>query len=77
RTQVRQKLIDFLSSEGIKTLIHYPIPPHRQQAYKEYHDLFLPITDKIHMEVLSLPMDPTLKKEQVEKVIEVINKFVI
>ncbi|WP_429868866.1 DegT/DnrJ/EryC1/StrS family aminotransferase [Escherichia coli] len=77
RTQVRQKLIDFLSSEGIKTLIHYPIPPHRQQAYKEYHDLFLPITDKIHMEVLSLPMDPTLKKEQVEKVIEVVNKFVI
>ncbi|EJL8195542.1 DegT/DnrJ/EryC1/StrS family aminotransferase, partial [Escherichia coli] len=54
-----------------------PIPPHRQQAYKEYHDLFLPITDKIHMEVLSLPMDPTLKKEQVEKVIEVVNKFVI
>ncbi|EKY3217601.1 DegT/DnrJ/EryC1/StrS family aminotransferase, partial [Cronobacter turicensis] len=61
--------------KGIQTLIHYPIPPHKQIAYKEYNSLELPITDSLHQEVLSLPMDPTLNKEDVQSIIEVINEF--
>jgi len=58
RTKERDKLQKYLSENGIETLIHYPIPPHKQLAFKEFNDWSLPITDMIHKEVLSLPISP-------------------
>ncbi len=71
----REKLQQYLSEHGIHTLIHYPIPPHKQQAFKEWNKLSLPITEKIHHEVLSLPISPVMKINEFNKVIEVVNKF--
>jgi len=65
----------FLTENDIQTLIHYPIPPHRQDAYKEWNKLSFAITEKIQQEVLSLPMRPVLKDLEVEKVVEIVNQF--
>ena len=61
----------------MQTLIHYPIPPHKQDAYKEWNDLSFPITEKIHDEVLSLPISPVMSEEEVEKVVDAINSFTV
>jgi dTDP-4-amino-4,6-dideoxygalactose transaminase len=71
----RDELQKYLSENGIQTLIHYPIPPHRQLAYKEWSNQSFPVTDKIHNEVLSLPISPVMHQEEVEKVCEVLNHF--
>lgn len=71
----RDELQKYLAENGIGTNIHYPIPPHKQECYKQWHDMSLPITEKIHAEELSLPMSPCLTDEQIEYVIEVINKW--
>lgn len=65
----------YLADNGIQTLIHYPIAPHKQEAYKELSHLKLPITEKIHDEVLSLPIDPTMSKEQIDTVIKICNEY--
>jgi dTDP-4-amino-4,6-dideoxygalactose transaminase len=75
RTPNRDKLQKFLSENGIQTLIHYPIPPHKQKAYQEWNGLSFPITEKIHKEVLSLPISPVMSEEEVVKVVEVLNQF--
>ena len=75
RTSKRDELQTFLMDNGIQTLIHYPIPPHKQECYKEWNGLSFPVTELIHREELSLPMSPTLEDEGVLKVIEVINTF--
>ncbi|WP_312414659.1 DegT/DnrJ/EryC1/StrS family aminotransferase [Pseudescherichia sp.] len=75
KTKYRNELSAFLSAAGISTLIHYPIPPHKQTAYVEYNMLTLPITESIHNEVLSLPMDPTMTDEDVDYVIQKLNEF--
>lgn len=75
RSSERDALQNYLTENGIQTLIHYPIPPHKQQAYHEYNHLSFPITEKIHEEVLSLPVSPVMEDEEVRKVIEVLNKF--
>ena len=64
-----------LKAAGIDTLIHYPIPPHQQQAYRDYQDLSLPLTETIHQEVVSLPMGPTLNGVQVQDIIEICNAY--
>jgi dTDP-4-amino-4,6-dideoxygalactose transaminase len=71
----RDELQAFLKSREIGTLIHYPIPPHKQKCYKEWNGLSLPVTEKIHAEELSLPMSPCLTDEQVQYVIDAINEF--
>jgi|26BtaG_2_1085354.scaffolds.fasta_scaffold00481_7 dTDP-4-amino-4,6-dideoxygalactose transaminase len=75
RTAEREKLQAYLLKQGVQTLIHYPIPPHQQEAYKELNDLSFPLTEKIHHEVLSLPLSPVMTEEDVKKVIEIINKY--
>lgn len=75
RTLQRDILQGFLSKRNIQTHIHYPIPPHRQEAWPEFTGLSFPITEKIHREVLSLPLDPSLSLEHVEEVCRVINEF--
>jgi len=75
RTQNRDLLQKHLSDKGIQTLIHYPIPPHKQQAYPELNGLSLPITEKIHREVLSLPISPVLTEGEVKIVVSIINSY--
>lgn len=75
RTENRDQLQKHLEEKGIQTLIHYPIPPHHQEAYSYLKDLQLPITEKIHTEVLSLPMSPVMTDEEVSTVIQTLNKY--
>lgn len=75
KTQHRDALIRHLADAGIATLVHYPIPPHKQIAYKEFNYLSLPITEKIHEQVLSLPISPVMTSDEVESVIEAVNRF--
>lgn len=75
RTPHREKIKQFLMEQGIQTLIHYPIPPHKQKAYKYYNQLSFPITEKIHDEVLSLPMSSVMSIDEVEAVIKAVNLF--
>lgn len=75
RTEDRKKLQEYLLDNGIQTIIHYPIPPHKQGAYKEMNGLTFSITEKIHNQVLSLPISPVLTNQDVAKVIQVINKY--
>ncbi|MEO8400825.1 MAG: DegT/DnrJ/EryC1/StrS family aminotransferase [Gammaproteobacteria bacterium] len=70
RTHNRKALQSKLLEKGIQTLIHYPIPPHKQNAYKEMNSLSLPISEMIHEEVLSLPIGPHLNEEQTRLIIE-------
>ena len=71
----RERLQQHLLNQGIQTMIHYPIPPHRQQCYADMGLLSLPITERIHREELSLPLNPTLQQEEIERIIEAANSF--
>lgn len=71
----RDELQQYLKEHEIGTLIHYPIPPHKQKCYKEWNEASLPVTERIHERELSLPMSPCLTDEQVEWVIDCVNKF--
>jgi dTDP-4-amino-4,6-dideoxygalactose transaminase len=75
KTKHREQFQKYLSSMGIGTLIHYPLPPHKQQAYKAYNHLNFPITEDIHNTVISIPMDPTLTDEEINHIINTINVF--
>ncbi|MDN3676667.1 DegT/DnrJ/EryC1/StrS family aminotransferase [Flavobacterium paronense] len=75
RCKEREKLQEYLTANGVQTLIHYPIPPHKQLAYKEMNTLDLPLTLAIHEEVLSLPISPTTTEDEVILISELINKF--
>lgn len=71
RDQLRQYLLD----HGVGTDIHYPVPPHQQQGYKEWNKLSFPITERIHREELSLPCNPIVTKEEASHVADLINAF--
>lgn len=75
RCERRDELQRHLAAAGVQTVIHYPIPPHRQEACREWSGLSLPVTESIHREVLSLPMGSHLTVRQVERVAEIINRF--
>lgn len=75
RTAHREALQKHLQDKGVQTLIHYPIPIHKQKAYSEMSALSLPITEAIHHEVLSLPLGPTLTLEEAQKVVLACNSF--
>lgn len=71
----RDSLQKFLSDNGVGTMIHYPIPPHRQRCYAELSGLRLPITEKIHREELSIPLNQTMTDDEVDTVIRLLNSF--
>jgi dTDP-4-amino-4,6-dideoxygalactose transaminase len=75
RHKNRDKLQEYLAEKGIQTLIHYPIPPHKQLAYKELNSLKLPLTEQIHSEVLSLPVSPVMNERDVNLVLTALNHF--
>lgn len=73
----RNQLQTFLAQQGVQTLIHYPIPPHKQQCYYEAwgHKLSLPVTERIHAEELSIPMSPVVSADEAQQVVDVLNKW--
>ena len=75
RCNRREELQNYLSANGIQTIIHYPIPPHKQECYKEWNNLSFPITEQIHNEELSLPMSPVMTIREIEEVVSRINEF--
>jgi dTDP-4-amino-4,6-dideoxygalactose transaminase len=75
RTESRDTLQEYLYKNGIETVIHYPIPPHKQKALQEFNHLSLPITEKIHQEVLSLPMSSVLSDEEITHIIATLNSY--
>lgn len=75
RCKRRDELQKYLMDNEIQTLIHYPIPPHKQECYQDWNNFNLPVTEQIHNEVLSLPMSPVITKEELKKVCEVINEW--
>jgi dTDP-4-amino-4,6-dideoxygalactose transaminase len=75
RCREREALKDYLENHGIQTVIHYPIPPHKQEAYKEWNHLSFPLTEQIHKEVLSIPISPIITREEQKRVVEVLNLF--
>lgn len=75
KTLYREEFQKHLLANDVQSLIHYPIPPHKQKAYTGMNELTLPLTEKIHEMVLSLPIDPTMEDSAVNRVIEVVNAF--
>jgi dTDP-4-amino-4,6-dideoxygalactose transaminase len=75
RTQNREDLHNYLATNNIETMIHYPIPPHQQKAFESWNNLSFPITEKIHNEVLSLPISPVMTVDEVSFVIAFLNKY--
>lgn len=74
-TPYRDELQEYLKERGIGTMIHYPIPPHKQQCYAEWNDLSFPITEEIHRSELSLPCNETLTDREKEYVAKCVNDF--
>lgn len=75
RTKDRDGLQEYLKEDSIETLIHYPVPPHKQKALSHWNDRSFPITEKIHNEVLSLPISPVMTNDEVSSVIEILNQY--
>lgn len=75
RTPERNHLREYLSREGIETMVHYPLPPHKQQAYAEWNERTYRISERIHREILSLPMSPVLSDDEVRRVVDVLNAY--
>lgn len=73
RVKNRLEFIDYLDRNGVGHLIHYPIPPHKQKALSEFSHLSFPVSEKIHDQVLSLPISPVMVESDVEKVIGILN----
>ena len=71
----RDKLQKLLADKGIQTMIHYPVPPHKQEAYLGMNKLYFPISEKIHREVLSLPISSNTKMNEAKKIVECINNY--
>jgi dTDP-4-amino-4,6-dideoxygalactose transaminase len=75
RCQDRDKAQKLLLDSGVQTLIHYPIPSHKQEALSDYRELELPVTEKIHREVLSLPIYPYMSQEEMMVVVDAVNNL--
>ncbi|ELJ9037413.1 DegT/DnrJ/EryC1/StrS family aminotransferase [Campylobacter upsaliensis] len=75
RTPFRDALVKYLKQNGIETIIHYPIAPHKQECYKDLSHLSLPLSEQIHNEVLSLPISPMMSEEDALRITDLINNF--
>lgn len=75
RSSKRDELAKFLSNHNIQTLVHYPVPPHRQKAYKNWEHLNLPVTELIHNQILSLPVSQVITSDEADYLVSTVNKF--
>jgi len=73
----RDELLQYLKAKDVQTLIHYPIPPHKQLCYKEYNEMSFPITERIHNEELSLPISPVMTDDEISIVVNAINDWIL
>ncbi len=71
----RGKLQSFMNQRNIQTLIHYPLPAHKQKAYKEWNNRKFPISEKIHAQELSLPIYPTMTDKEIDTIIDTLNTY--
>ncbi|GHV30766.1 aminotransferase [Bacteroidia bacterium] len=77
RTECRDNLLDYLKTHEVQALIHYPVPPHKQVAYKneDWSARPFPVTEKIHKEVLTLPVSPVMEVKEVKQIVELLNQY--
>ncbi len=75
RTSNRLELQNYLKENGIETMIHYPVPPHKQKALANWNTMSFPITEKIHNEVLSIPLNSGLKASEIQHIITTLNNY--
>lgn len=75
RTESREALQNYLINNGVQTVIHYPIPPHKQEAYEEWNTLSFPISELIHETVISLPLSSVILSKEVDKIISLLNEY--
>lgn len=73
--ETRDRLAEYLAENSIGTVIHYPVPPHKQKCYSYMNDLSLPVTEHIHRTELSIPISPAMDIKQAEYVVEKLNKY--
>jgi dTDP-4-amino-4,6-dideoxygalactose transaminase len=71
----RDRFRQYLKQNGIGTDVHYPIPPHQQQAFPQWHDHSFPISERMHQTVVSLPLNPTLTDDEASHIVTVINQW--
>ena len=75
RTEKRDTFQKFLREKGIETLIHYPIPPHKQEAYTSYNSHKYPITEEIHKTILSIPLNTILTEKEIKRIVSICNQY--
>jgi dTDP-4-amino-4,6-dideoxygalactose transaminase len=75
RTDHRDQLKSYLEERGIQTLVHYPIPPHKQKSYSQWNHLSFPITEYIHEQVLSIPLSPAISESKMMKIVNALNNY--
>ncbi|MDE6023420.1 MAG: DegT/DnrJ/EryC1/StrS family aminotransferase [Muribaculaceae bacterium] len=75
RTKKRDELQSYLTEKGVQTIIHYPIPPHKQECYSEWNSRSYPLTEQIAAEELSLPMSPVMTDNDINEVIRILNEW--
>lgn len=75
RTEKRDHLLQYLTENGVHVVIHYPIPPHKQKCYQQWNHLYLPVTELIHNQEISLPMSPVITENEFKRVVELINNW--
>ena len=75
RTSERDLFQQYLTDNGVQTIIHYPTPPHKQEAYKEWANCSYPISEEIHRTVISLPMSPVMSVDEVKEVVRIVNEY--
>ncbi|MBQ4022423.1 MAG: DegT/DnrJ/EryC1/StrS family aminotransferase [Prevotella sp.] len=71
----RDRLQEYMTLQGIQTLIHYPIPPHKQECYRQWNAMSLPVTERIHRQELSIPISPVLSLDEAKTIVRAINAF--
>jgi dTDP-4-amino-4,6-dideoxygalactose transaminase len=75
RVKDRKHFQEYLTVNDIQTVIHYPVPPHKQPAYKEFNNLHLPLSEQIHEEIISLPISPIIPDNEIKYIIETVNNY--
>ena len=75
RTPERERFQKYLTDNGVQTLIHYPTPPHKQPAYAEWNTRSYPISEKIHNEIISLPISPVMTDAEIQQLVDIINDY--
>ena len=75
RVKNRDSFQEYMMSKGIETMVHYPIAPHKQEAYKELNGMSLPVTELLAKEVVSLPISPVITKEQIDCIVSAVNSY--